>query len=46
MMPVTDTEAQTFELFTHNKSAREAVEHARKVKTLAGAAAATAESVA
>jgi hypothetical protein len=35
------------ELFTHNKSAREAVDHARKIKTLTGAgAAAAAETVA
>jgi hypothetical protein len=38
MTPVTDDETQTLELFTHNKSAREAVDHARKVKTLTGAA--------
>jgi radical SAM superfamily enzyme YgiQ (UPF0313 family) len=46
MTPVTDTEAQTFELFTHNKSARDAVEHARKIKTLTGGAVAGAHSVA
>jgi radical SAM superfamily enzyme YgiQ (UPF0313 family) len=38
MTPVTDDETQTFELFTHNKSAREAVDHARKVKQLTGGA--------
>ena len=41
MTPVSEDETQTLELFTHNKSAREAVDHARKVKTLTGAAAAT-----
>jgi hypothetical protein len=39
MMPVSEDETQTLELFTHNKSAREAVDHARKIKTLTGAAA-------
>jgi radical SAM superfamily enzyme YgiQ (UPF0313 family) len=34
MTPVTDDETQTLELFTHNTSAREAVDHARKIKTL------------
>jgi radical SAM superfamily enzyme YgiQ (UPF0313 family) len=34
MMPVTEDETQTLELFTHNESAREAVDHARKIKTL------------
>ena len=38
MTPVTEDEMQTFELFTHNKSAREAVDHARKVKQLTGGA--------
>ena len=37
MTPVTEDETDTLELFTHNKSAREAVDHARKVKTLTGA---------
>ena len=36
MTPVTEDETETLELFTHNKSAREAVDHARKVKTLTG----------
>jgi hypothetical protein len=36
--PVTEDETQTFELFTHKKSAREAVDHARKVKLLTGGA--------
>jgi radical SAM superfamily enzyme YgiQ (UPF0313 family) len=40
MTPVTEDETETLELFTHNKSAREAVDHARKIKTLTGAAAA------
>ncbi len=38
MTPVTEDETQTFELFTHNQSAREAVDHARKVKLLTGSA--------
>ncbi len=43
MMPVTDEETAHLELFTHNQSAREAVDHARKIKTLtAGHAAETA----
>ncbi len=40
MTPVTKDETETLELFTHNKSAREAVDHARKVKALTGTAAA------
>jgi hypothetical protein len=36
MTPVTEDETQTLELFTHNTSAREAVDHARKIKTLTG----------
>ena len=35
-MPVTDDDTQTLELFTHKQSAREAVDHARKIKTLTG----------
>ena len=42
MTPVTDDETQTLELFTHNKSARAAVDHARKVKTLTSSAGAAA----
>ena len=38
MTPVTEDETATFELFTHNKSAREAVDHARKVRQLTGGA--------
>ncbi|MFZ3358749.1 MAG: radical SAM protein, partial [Xanthobacteraceae bacterium] len=38
MLPVTEDETQTLELFTHNKSAREAVDHARKIKILTGGA--------
>jgi radical SAM superfamily enzyme YgiQ (UPF0313 family) len=38
MTPVTEEETQTFELFTHNQSAREAVDHARKIKALTGPA--------
>jgi len=34
MTPVTDDETQRLELFTHNVSAREAVDHAMKIKTL------------
>ena len=34
MTPVTEEETQTLELFTHNESARDAVDHARRVKTL------------
>jgi hypothetical protein len=34
MTPVSDDETQRFELFTHNKSARDAVDHARKIKIL------------
>jgi radical SAM superfamily enzyme YgiQ (UPF0313 family) len=37
MTPVTDDETENLELFTHNQSAREAVDHARKIKTLTGA---------
>ena len=43
MTPVTEDETQTLELFTHNKSARDAVDHARKVKTLTGGVAPVAE---
>ncbi|HEY1978839.1 MAG TPA: radical SAM protein, partial [Xanthobacteraceae bacterium] len=38
MTPVSEDETETLELFTHNKSAREAVDHARKIKTLTGGA--------
>jgi hypothetical protein len=38
MMPVTEDETESLELFTHTQSAREAVGHARKVKTLTSAA--------
>jgi hypothetical protein len=34
MAPVSEDETQTLELFTHNKSAREAVDRARKIKIL------------
>jgi len=40
MTPVSDEETQTLELFTHNRSARDAVDHARKIKTLTTGAAA------
>jgi len=38
MQPVSEDDTSTLELFTHNKSARDAVDHARKVKTLTGGA--------
>ena len=44
MMPVTDDDTAHLELFTHNQSARQAVDHARKIKTLTTAA--TAETAA
>ena len=44
MMPVTDEDTAHLELFTHNQSARQAVDHARKIKTLTTAA--TAETAA
>jgi hypothetical protein len=34
MAPVADDDVETLELFTHNKAARDAVDHARKVKAL------------
>jgi hypothetical protein len=34
MAPVIDAEEDSLELFTHNKAARDAVDHARKVKAL------------
>jgi radical SAM superfamily enzyme YgiQ (UPF0313 family) len=34
MTPVDDDETQRLELFTHNKSARDAVDHARRIKML------------
>jgi hypothetical protein len=39
MTPVSEDDTQTLQLFTHSQSAREAVDHARKIKTLTGAAA-------
>jgi radical SAM superfamily enzyme YgiQ (UPF0313 family) len=44
MTPVSDDETQTLELFTHNKSAREAVDHARKIKILTALGSAAAQS--
>src|ERR1700741_890175 len=38
MQPVSEDDTSTLELFTHNQSAREAVDHARKVKELTGGA--------
>jgi hypothetical protein len=35
---------QTLELFTHNKSAREAVDHARKIKILTALGSSAAQS--
>jgi hypothetical protein len=46
MMPVSEDDTQTLELFTHNQSAREAVDHARKVKTLTATGPAPAETAA
>ena len=48
MQPVSADDTSTLELFTHNQSARDAVDHARKVKSLTGGAAgaAVAEPVA
>jgi radical SAM superfamily enzyme YgiQ (UPF0313 family) len=37
MTPVSEEETETLELFTHNRSARQAVNHARKIKTITGA---------
>jgi hypothetical protein len=37
MTPVSEEETETLELFTHNRSARQAVNHARKIKTLTAA---------
>ena len=45
MTPVTEDETQTLELFTHNKAARDAVDHARKIKTLTSSPGATAAAV-
>jgi radical SAM superfamily enzyme YgiQ (UPF0313 family) len=39
MTPVAEDDVDNLELFTHNKSARDAVEHARKVKALTTSAA-------
>jgi radical SAM superfamily enzyme YgiQ (UPF0313 family) len=36
MTPVVDDELENLEMFTHNQSARDAVDHARKVKSLTG----------
>jgi radical SAM superfamily enzyme YgiQ (UPF0313 family) len=37
MTPVADDELENLEIFTHNQSARDAVGHARKVRSLTGA---------
>jgi radical SAM superfamily enzyme YgiQ (UPF0313 family) len=39
MTPVTEDDAENLELFTHNKAARDAVDHARKIKELTHSAA-------
>ena len=44
MTPVTEDETQTLELFTHNKSARAAVDHARRIKILTAVGSAPAQS--
>jgi radical SAM superfamily enzyme YgiQ (UPF0313 family) len=44
MTPVTEDETQMLELFTHNKSAREAVDHARKIKKLTALGSSAAQS--
>jgi radical SAM superfamily enzyme YgiQ (UPF0313 family) len=44
MTPVSDDETQTLELFTHNKSAREAVDRARKIKILTALGSSAAQS--
>jgi radical SAM superfamily enzyme YgiQ (UPF0313 family) len=44
MTPISDDETQTLELFTHNKSAREAVDHARKIKILTALGSSAAQS--
>jgi radical SAM superfamily enzyme YgiQ (UPF0313 family) len=44
MTPVSEDETQTLELFTHNRSAREAVDHARKIKILTALGSTPAQS--
>jgi hypothetical protein len=44
MTAVSDDDPQKLDLFTHNKSARDAVDHARKVKTLTAVASTPAQS--
>jgi len=39
MQPVSEADTSTLELFTHNQSARDAVDHARKLKALTSAVA-------
>ena len=46
MTPVSEDETQTLELFTHNKAAREAVDHARKIKILTALGSTAAQSAA
>jgi hypothetical protein len=42
MMPVSEDDTSTLELFTHNQSARDAVDHAKKIKSLTGTVAESA----
>jgi radical SAM superfamily enzyme YgiQ (UPF0313 family) len=44
MTPVSEDETQTLELFTHNRSAREAVDRARKIKILTALGSTPAQS--
>ena len=46
MTPLTEDETQILELFTHNKSAREAVDRARKIKTLTALGSSAVQSTA
>jgi hypothetical protein len=41
IMPVSDDEVETLELFTHNEAARDAVDHTRKIKALTSVNAST-----
>ena len=44
MIPVSEDDTQKLELFTHSKSARDAVDHARKIKILTGLTSTSAQS--
>ena len=37
LMPVTDDETETLELFTHSEAARQSVDHTKKIAQLTGA---------